>query len=196
MSSEREVVSRKVKWFAGITIGGLGMLIVLAVTSDHTSKVVHASSPPAAVTPPQAEVVAAPVPRDLGTGLRLDGFRKHTKLCKKGSVTEDSVQGQPRFMCGIAKPTAHLFEAIGDRSNLQKVTVLVPMGGNMSELLKQVMVGVEFFQNVMGRKVGEVAPDGWLKQIAVGSTHFEYQGLSYDTMVVPSMGILYTISRG
>lgn len=195
MASERALVSRKVKWFAGLTLGPLAALIVWAVVSGPpTMHTVHASSSPEPVATNVAPTPPQP-PREPGTGLGLGSFQKITKRCKKSDITEDSVNGQPRFMCGIAKPAAHIFEAIGDRNNLRKITVLVPMGGNTLDLLKQVMVGVEFFQGVMGRKIGEVAPDGWLRQIAAGPTHFEYQGLSYDTTLIPSMGILYTISK-
>jgi hypothetical protein len=194
MSAERPVVSKGVRWFAGVTLGSLFALICWAVASSPTSELVHASALP--VSQQGLAIAAAPAPPAAqGTGLALERFDKLTKRCKKASVTEDSVQDQPRFMCSVSSPTSYLFEAIGDRANLHKITVMVPMGGNMSQLLKQLMAGVQFFQDVAGRKVGEIAPDEWLKQVATQPTHFEYQGLSYDTMAVPSVGILYTISK-
>jgi hypothetical protein len=182
-------------------------VITLAVIGSHAPKTPATAAlaaaplePPATDKPPVAPAPAAPVEKAPAAAmadeapsapatprLKLSQFRSYTRTCKS-DVTRDMVKGEPRFLCQRRGVVPSIFEAMGAEKNLSKVTLMI--GVDTNRIPETMMMGFNFIRDVTGRKVGEIAPDGWIAEFAKGPQSFSYDGLTIETEPYPPIGMI------
>ena len=122
----------------------------------------------------------------------LSAFQPIIKRCQ-GEPTRDTLQGgMTRFMCSrIDSPPHFIFEAMGNPSDLSRISVSIGVSNKAIELLESFTLAVEAIQIANGGvKVGTFMPEEWFDNALSEETEVRHGRLLYTTTPVPSMGII------
>jgi hypothetical protein len=129
-------------------------------------------------------------PRGLGiTAATIGGILARCE----GEPINDVLRGRQRMMCSAKTAPAFALEAVGDDDQIDRVSLFVPMGGDMMQIAGQMQLGMDFFGAIAGRRIGEFAPKGWLPSISKKSTRIVYGRRVYATRLIPGAGISYSV---
>ena len=117
--------------------------------------------------------------------LRLPSFTRFYERCE-GGPSRDVVDGRPRTRCTSKTHPAFMMEVIGDGDEIERASMLVPLGGTMNQLLDRMLVGLEMFGLVAGVSADVFLPKEYMDAIGTAETRLVYQGRVYTRSRSPT----------
>ena len=134
-------------------------------------------------------------PAAVGTST-LATSKLHTfyERCE-GGPSHDVVDGRPRTRCASKAHPAFMLEVIEDGGQLERATMLVPLGGTMNQLLDRMLVGLEMFGLVAGVPADVFLPKEYMEAIGTAETNLVYQGRVYLTQPVAGVGLMFSVAQ-
>ena len=112
----------------------------------------------------------------------------------ESDLSQDVVDGRTRTRCDRKSHPAFMLEVLGTGDEIETAKMLVPLGGNMNELLDRMLVGLEMFGLVAGVPVDQFMPKEHTDAIGTSRTSLVYQGRVYTTDRIASVGLMFAVT--
>lgn len=112
----------------------------------------------------------------------------------EGAIERDEIEGRPRTRCTRKSHPAFMIEVIGDERHIDKATMLVPMRGDMNQLLDRMLVGLEMFGAVAGVRADHFLPKDYTEAMGTSETRLAYEGKEYVTQPVANLGLVFSVT--
>ena len=112
--------------------------------------------------------------------------------CEEGS-NEDIGSGRTKTRCAVKRHPAFMLEVIGQGDEVERASLLVPMAGDMNQLLDRMLVGLELFSLVAGTQVDAFLPKEFLDAIGTGETRAVFHGRLYMTRPIADVGLVFAV---
>ncbi len=112
--------------------------------------------------------------------------------CEEGS-NEDIGSGRTKTRCTVKRHPAFMLEVIGQGDEVERASLMVPMAGDMNQLLDRMLVGLELFSLVAGTQADTFLPKEFLDAIGTGETRAVFQGRLYMTRPVAGVGLVFAV---
>jgi hypothetical protein len=109
--------------------------------------------------------------------------------------SRDLLDGRPVIRCTCRAHPAFMMEVIEENGEIERASMLVPLRGTMNQLLDRMLVGLEMFGLVAGVSADRFLPKEYTDAIGTSETHLVYQGRVYQTRPVPSLGLVFLVTR-
>ncbi len=138
------------------------------------------SEPPASQAQATTEAVAAS---------RLEPLLKRCEQV----FNEDAGGGRTKTRCIRKAHPAFMMEVVGAGDEVDKASLMVPMRGTTDTIFERIMVGLELFSLVAGAEPASFLPKDYLDGIGVRETSLVFQGRTYMTQRVASVGLMFAV---
>ena len=112
--------------------------------------------------------------------------------CKE-APHEDLGEGRTRTRCTATTHPAFMMEVIGEGAEVERASLLVPMGGTMEQVLERTELGLELFSLLAGAKAEVFLPRDYLDAMGTTETRFVFQGRLYISQPVPDAGLVFAV---
>jgi len=133
-------------------------------------------------------------PAAVGTStLATSKFHTFYERCE-GGPSHDVVDGRPQTRCASKVHPAFMLEVIEEGDQIERATMLVPLGGTMNQLLDRMLVGLEMFGLVAGVPADVFLPKEYMDSIGTAETNLVYQGRVYRTQPVANVGLIFLVT--
>lgn len=113
----------------------------------------------------------------------------------EGGPSHDVVDGRPQTRCASKVHPAFMLEVIEDGGQIERATMLVPLGGTMNRLLDRMLVGLEMFGLVAGVPANVFLPKEYTDAIGTAETNLVYQGRVYRTQPIAGVGLMFSVAQ-
>ncbi|NNE19183.1 MAG: hypothetical protein HKN10_11985 [Myxococcales bacterium] len=133
-------------------------------------------------------------PAAVGTStLATSKLHSLYERCEEGP-SRDVFDGRPRTRCSSKAHPAFMMEVIEDGDQVERASMLVPMGGTMNQLLDRMLLGLEMFGLVAGVGADVFLPKEYMDSIGTSETKLVYQGRVYLTQPVDNLGLIFLVT--
>jgi hypothetical protein len=109
----------------------------------------------------------------------------------EGGPSHDVVDGHPRTRCASKAHPAFMMEVIENGDEIERASMLVPLGGTMNQLLDRMLVGLDMFGLVAGVRADLFLPKEYMDSIGTTKTTLVYQGRVYTTQPIANVGLMF-----
>lgn len=113
--------------------------------------------------------------------------------CEDGP-NQEVVDGRALTRCTCKTHPAFMMEVSGDGDEIESVSMLVPMGGTMNQLLDRMLVGLDMFGLVAGVRADLFLPKDYMESIGTSETSLVYQARVYSTQPIANVGLMFSVS--
>jgi len=87
-----------------------------------------------------------------------------------------------------------MLEVVEDGDQIERASMLVPLGGTMNQLLDRMLVGLEMFGLVAGVRADLFLPKEYMDAIGTSETRLVYQGRLYITQPIANLGLMFSVT--